>query len=290
MQRIIQTILCSLLFVLLSAFTGESAEDHFQKGMAELKGRNYIQAIGEFTNAISLKSDYAKAYHQRAIAKHLLGKQEGFFSPDLCFDLIQAMQLGYEPSLAMLRTTSNQQCHTAETMLFEPEQVFCADLSSHVLFKMPDYSDQLEYVTYLNLFDNRFGSMPDGLLNFSYLVHLDMSRNSLANVHPEIDRLQWLTELNLNKNKINALPSSIGNLAYLKQLYLRHNALSGLPSTFGKLTQLEELDLALNQLESIPAVLSTMPHLKRLILVGNPLPTAAVEELRSKLPRTEVIF
>ena len=272
------------------AAVGNAAEARFKEGLQALEEKEYIQAIGKFTNAISLKEDYAAAYYQRAVAKDLLGEAEGFFSADLCFDLIQAMKLGHPKALPMLRENSNRECHTVETMLYKPETVFCADLSSHVLFKMPDYADQLAYVAYLNLFDNRFSSMPDGLISFSYLVHLDMSRNVLADIHPEINRLKWLVELNLNKNKITELPESISELSHLKQLYLRNNKIKALPSSLSQLQELEELDLALNQLESVPEVLKEMNHLKRLILVGNPLSSSAVDELKKKLPRTELVF
>jgi tetratricopeptide (TPR) repeat protein len=291
MQKYINIFLSAFLMLCLSAFTilGE-AEEYYQKGMESYQKQDYMQAIGDFTSAISLREDYAEAYYQRARAKDMLGKQAGFFSADMCFDLINAMKRGHQASLDMLRKKSNVQCHNAETMLIEPEVVFCADLSSHVLFKLPDYTDQLPYIAHLNLFDNRFSSMPDGILAFKYLVHLDMSSNALEHIHQEIGKLKWLAELNLNKNKITKIPSALCTLTQMRQLYLRHNNLIELPEAIGQMKALEELDLALNQLKSLPASITSLKNLKKLILVGNPIPASVIEELKVKMPQTEIFF
>jgi hypothetical protein len=275
---------------MLGAFAGGDASEHYRKGVESYERQDYISAIGEFTNAISLKADYAEAYYQRARAKDMLGRQAGFFSADLCYDLIMAMRMGHAASIDMLREKSNIQCHNAESMLADPDIVFCADLSSHVLFRMPDYADQLQFVAYLNLFDNRFSSMPDGLLAYKYLVHLDMSSNALANVHPGINKLQWLAELNLNKNQIADIPPALCQLANLRQLYLRHNRITTLPASISQLANLEELDLALNKLTDLPDSIGQLKKLKKLILVGNPIPPDRITALKALLPRTEIYF
>lgn len=280
----------AILMLCLSAFAVGDAEEYYQQGLTSYKSQDYMQAIGDFTSAISLRNDYAEAYYQRAKAKEMLGIQQNFFSSDLCYDLIAAMKLGHKGAIDLLRKKSNIQCHNAESMLIEPELVFCADLSSHVLFQLPDYADQLQYIAYLNLFDNRFNSMPDGLLAHKYLVHLDMSSNALENIHKELNKLKWLAELNLNKNKIAKIPESLCDMKNMKLLYLRHNALTQIPESIGRMQSLEELDLALNQIKSLPASIASLKNLKKLILVGNPIPSSKVEELKAQMPNTEIFF
>lgn len=47
------------------------------RGLRSLKADQYDEAIGSFTDAITLKPDFAEAFHQRAIARYQAGDTAG---------------------------------------------------------------------------------------------------------------------------------------------------------------------------------------------------------------------
>ncbi|MGB0523924.1 MAG: leucine-rich repeat domain-containing protein [Flammeovirgaceae bacterium] len=282
------TLLTTITFAF--AFTSDQAEIYYQKGLKNLYGHQYIQAIGDFTNAISLKRDFGDAYFQRAKSKDLLGKQAGFFSTDLCYDLISAIKYGNDSATDMLREKSTVQCHSIKSMQHEPDLVFCADFSSSVLSSMPTGSDQLHFISYLNLFDNRFEEFPSEVLGYKYLLHLDVSSNSLTTLPEDINKMSWLTELNVNKNRIASLPTTLFQLKELKQLYLRSNELTTISAQVSHLKDLEELDLGLNDIKTLPEEIKQLTNLKKLILVGNPMSEAYVKQLQKEMPNTKIFF
>jgi tetratricopeptide (TPR) repeat protein len=47
------------------------------RGLRSLKAEQYDEAIGSFTDAITLKPDFAEAFHQRAIARYQAGDTPG---------------------------------------------------------------------------------------------------------------------------------------------------------------------------------------------------------------------
>lgn len=272
------------------AFTSDQAEIYYQKGLENLYGHQYIDAIGDFTSAISLKRDFGDAYFQRAKSKDLLGKQAGFFSTDLCYDLISAIKYGNDSAKEMLMEKSTVQCHNVKSIQHEPDLVFCADFSSSVLSEMPEGSDKMHFISFINLFDNHFTTVPKEVLDFKYLLHLDISSNDLITLPAEINKLKWLSELNLNKNKISNLPNSLFELKNLKQLYIRHNEITSIPEQITALKNLEELDLGLNNIKTLPDAIKKLPKLKKLVLVGNPMSEAYVKQIQKEMPNTKVFF
>src|SRR6185312_17338388 len=83
MNKLYKSLLIIVLVVGASAFNQPDAKMYYESGMANLNKKDYIQAIGDFTNAISLNPNYADAYYHRAYAKDLLGKKMGFASTEL---------------------------------------------------------------------------------------------------------------------------------------------------------------------------------------------------------------
>lgn len=272
------------------AFSSDQANIYYQKGLDNLEGQQYIQAIGDFTNAISIKRDFGDAYFQRAKSKDLLGKQAGFFSTDLCYDLISAIKYGNDSATDMLKEKSTVQCHTAKTIKHEPDLVFCADFSSSVLSQMPAGAAQTQFISYLNLFDNKFTTIPDEVLNYRFLLHLDLSSNEITDLPANINKMSWLVDMNLNKNNITSLPASIYQLNKLERLYVRQNELTSIADDISQLENLKELDLGLNDLKTLPESITQLKKLEKLILVGNPMTEAYVKQLQKAMPNTEVFF
>ncbi|MCU0428931.1 MAG: leucine-rich repeat domain-containing protein [Cytophagaceae bacterium] len=281
-------LITSLL--LLSSFGQPDAKTYYESAIASLNKKEYIQAISEFTNAISLKPDYADAYFQRATAKELLGKKMGFMSTELCSDLVSALVHGKLEALDKIESTCIRECYDLDGAFLEPEIVYCADFSSKILSDLPAGSDKFTNIVKLNLFNNRFKSINDNIGKLNKLISLDLSSNSISSVSPEIGKLIFLKELNLSKNQLSTLPYEFGNLKKLKMLNLRLNGLTSFPKSVANLNNLETLDLALNKLTSLPIEISGLKNLKTLILVGNEISGSEQKKIKALLPNTTIYF
>lgn len=286
-----ELILLSISFLLFGFMPNEnSAQKHYQQGMESLQSQDYVNAIAEFTHAISIEPSFADAYFQRAVSKDLLGKKAGFVSTELCYDLIQAQMLGNDNSLAMLLEKSQTECFTTQNAFLEPDMVFCADFSSSRLNEMPDQSSDLSVLLHLNLYDNNITTIPATINEYQYLVALNLASNKLQTTNQNLQKLSWLVELNLSKNQITSLSEDLCHFPKLKFMNLRNNNISTISSEISNLNSLEVLDLALNNIKELPQSLFTMTHLKELVLVGNPIDPSKVKELQKALPNTKVYF
>lgn len=285
-------ILASLviLFIALSGFNQPDAKTYYENGLASLNKKEYIQAIGEFTNAISLKPDFADAYFHRAYAKDLLGKKMGFFSSELCTDLVSALMYGKHEAAAKLEKSCMGECFDLDGALLEPEIVYCADFNSKNLSDLPAGSEQLSFIVKLNMNNNQLSTLSEKWGKLNKLVSLDLSSNKLSSISPVIGKLQHLRELSLNKNQIQNLPYEFGNLKGLKTLNLRQNGITSLPKSVAMLSSLENLDLALNKLTVLPIEIANLKNLKTLTLVGNDLSAKEQSKVKALLPNTTIYF
>ncbi len=99
----------------------------------------------------------------------------------------------------------------------------------------------------LNIDNNSFVTLPDGILRLEHLQILHASYNKLASVPANIHVLRSLRELKLANNDIEELPDRFGELP-LQVLHLDGNSLSFLPATFANMP-LTYLDLSENQVQ-----------------------------------------
>lgn len=278
----------------LSAFSQPDATTYYKTGISNLNNREYIDAIGAFTNAISLNPGYADAYYYRAYAKDLLGKKMGFTSTELCTDLVAALKLGNPQAGEKIEKSCFGECFNIQSAFLEPELVYCADFSSSTLTDLPAGSEKLQYLVRLNFFNNKATSLSPTFTNFVSLVSLDVSSNELKSLPPSFGKLEHLKELNLNKNQLTELPAEFGNLKQLKTLTFRQNKLSTLPRSIAQLTSLENLDLAFNQITTLPMEVANLKKLKTLTLVGNPISEDKYKKEREKLqqllPKTTIYY
>jgi tetratricopeptide (TPR) repeat protein len=272
------------------AQTDKSAEEYYNDGIQNIKSKAYLKAIGDFTHAISLKQDFADAYFQRAIAKELFGQQIGFFNPELCTDLIEAAKMNHSEAIPMISKLGSKECQSMSTAFLDAEMTYCADFNSKILNKIPELTKTLKNLTHLNLWNNRITELEYPFEFLPYLVSLNVSSNQINKVGASIGKIKMLYELNLSKNDITTLPEEIGNLNNLHTCILRGNRIIELPASLKKINSLHTLDLSLNNLEKVPQIVSELTMLKVLILSGNPLQPVDIENIRAKLPNTEVIF
>lgn len=289
-MRIFTSVIFTFIFVIYSAFTQPDAQTYYESGLKNLSSTEYVKAIGDFTNAISMKSDFGDAFLKRAIAKELLAEKVGFDNSELCFDAVMAMRLGNKDATTLLCKKCITQCFDQKTAYFEPEIVFCADLSSKVLSDMPEGSADFANIVKLNLFNNKFTTLTPVFEQLSSLVLLDMSSNRLTDLGKTVGFLVNLEELNLNKNSLTTIPADFSKIKKLKKLYLRSNALTEFPTSILTCTELEDLDLSLNQFTSVPADIKNLKKLKTLNLVGNNLSGKNKKEISAALPSTTIYF
>lgn len=272
------------------AYTQPDAQVYYDKGLKELKSKDYIKAIGEFTNALSVRANYAEAYLERGKAKIMLGIEMGFENSEACFDLVTALRYGNLQALPLLEKHCMGECFDTKMAFTEPDMVLCADFSNKVLSEIPAKSAELSNAIKLNVFNNKITQLGDNVAQMLNLVHIDASSNAIALVNPSISRLTYLKELNLNKNKISQLPYEFGNLENLQLLYLRSNYLNEMPKSIARLKNLEVLDLSLNKLTSLPIEIANLKKLRILNLVGNDIPKEKQDIIIKLLPNTKVYF
>jgi tetratricopeptide (TPR) repeat protein len=290
MNRIV-TVFLVLIFIISSGFTQPDAKTFYENALASLNKKDYIQAISEFTNAISLKPDYADAYYHRATAKELLGKKMGFFSSEMCSDLVSAMINGKSEALDKLEKTCMGECFDLDAAFLEPEVVYCADFSNKMLSDLPEGSENLTYLVKLNFFNNKLqGNLPDKFSKLDRLISLDISSNKVTAIPASIGKLSRLRDINLSKNQVASLPYEFGNLKQLKLLNMRQNGLTTFPKSIAMLSSLETLDLAFNKLTSMPIEVANLKNLKTLILVGNEIPKSEQNKIKALLPNATINF
>ncbi|KAF9615292.1 hypothetical protein IFM89_022619 [Coptis chinensis] len=148
--------------------------------------------------------------------------------------------------------------------------------------------------------NSRQGELPpNGIVNFTKLLHLDLRENSFnGSIPTKLFRLQRLRYLDMNSNMFNGIlsqevralwnlrvlnlaenflygeiPMEIGNLTQLRQLSLRHNRFSGgLSNSLLHLTELQVLDFRNNSLSmQIPTIIGTLSNISTLALSKNQL-------------------
>ncbi|HVD98570.1 MAG TPA: leucine-rich repeat domain-containing protein [Cytophagaceae bacterium] len=289
MNRLV-TVFLVFVFFISSGFNQPDAKTFYENALASLNKKDYIQAISEFTNAISLKPDYADAYYHRATAKELLGKKMGFFSSEMCSDLVSAMINGKVEAIDKLEKSCMGECFDLDAAFVEPEIVYCADFSSKLLIDLPAGSEKLAFLVKLNFFNNKLTTLSDKFGKLDRLISLDLSSNKITSIPAVVGKMTRLRELNVSKNQIATLPYEFGNLKQLKLLNMRQNALTTVPKSVATLSSLETLDLAFNKLTSMPIEIANLKNLKTLILVGNEIPVSEQKKIKALLPNTTVNF
>ncbi|MEN7548044.1 leucine-rich repeat domain-containing protein [Rapidithrix thailandica] len=285
-----------ILFFLLhfSVFTlpgdKKNASFYYEEGVQHLTEGKYVPAIGSFTNAISLKSDFEEAYYQRAVAKYQLGMELGYYNPELCMDLLQAMEHGHTSAQELLLEVVQKECFNTQAAFDHPNMVFCADFSAGNLKKLPKTLESLKHLATLHVSGNKLKTLAIDFDNTRFLTTLDAHDNQLETISSSIEELQWLRQLNLSKNQLREIPEELGYLFRLQRLNLRENQLKSLPEEIGKLESLQVLDLSLNQISQLPEKLKELKNLKELRLTGNPLKKKNIIQLKKQLPNTVIYF
>jgi Leucine-rich repeat (LRR) protein len=120
--------------------------------------------------------------------------------------------------------------------------------------------------TNLDYSNRQLTTFPKEILDMTDATSLNLSNNRLTGALPaEIRHLTELEELNVSNNRMTGVPAEIGQLKKLKILNYNDNRLTGLPLELGNLNQLEVLDLRRNNISQYD-----------------------LDQIRPKLPNTEI--
>ncbi|MCH9632201.1 MAG: hypothetical protein S4CHLAM6_05310 [Chlamydiae bacterium] len=146
------------------------------------------------------------------------------------------------------------------------------DLSYLQLSSLPDgFVEQFEYLTDLNLSNNKLRALPENFGKFVNLTLLDVSGNKLQALPASFVKLKKLEQLVLERNQIEALPEDFGQLSSLSLLYLSSNKIESLPESFCRLRHLRVLLISDNFIQFLPVDFGQLTILEELNLRNNML-------------------
>jgi Leucine-rich repeat (LRR) protein len=126
-----------------------------------------------------------------------------------------------------------------------------------------------QQITTLNLSNNKFTYIPDGIRKFKKLHHLNLAGNNISLLPSWIGQFHKLKSLDLENNKLRELPTLIEDLKELQILITANNKLTTLPSSIGKLERLVHLDINANLITSLPESLCKLKLLQCLDISNN---------------------
>lgn len=117
---------------------------------------------------------------------------------------------------------------------------------------------------------------------------LDLSGKQLTTLSDAVTSQTDVTSLNLSNNQLATLPASIAKMKNLQVLNVENNRLESLPAEIGHLTKLQTVDFSNNRLTSLPPELGNLPQLKSLNLNNYKGAQGDIDQLKTKLPNTDI--
>ena len=117
---------------------------------------------------------------------------------------------------------------------------------------------------------------------------VDLSGQQLTAIPESVLSRTDITSLNLSNNQLTTLPAGIEKLTNLEVLNIENNRLESLPAEIGLLKKLRVADFSNNRLTSLPAELGNLTGLQSLNLNGYKSSPNDIDQLRAKLPNTEI--
>lgn len=117
---------------------------------------------------------------------------------------------------------------------------------------------------------------------------LDLSGQQLTSLPESVLGRTDLKVLNVSNNQLTSLPAGISKLTNLEVLNVENNRLQSFPPEISQLQHLREILANNNRITSLLAELSNMTWLKVLDISGNNIPVNDLNELKAKLPDTQI--
>lgn len=151
--------------------------------------------------------------------------------------------------------------------VFRFPNLFTLDLENNNITDIPIEIQKCNQLTFLMLKGNHIKTLPKEILSLKKLIRLDLSRNELSSVPNEVYHFKKLWKLDLSYNQLTTIHSDIENLKKLRVLGLANNKLEKLPEEFFKLKKLQFVDLR-----------------------GNSFSDKEKDLIKSRLPKTKILF
>jgi Leucine-rich repeat (LRR) protein len=124
--------------------------------------------------------------------------------------------------------------------------------------------------------------------NVSASQSVDLSGQQLTTIPESVLKQTNITNLNLSNNQLTTLPAGIANLTNLKVLNVENNRLITIPAEIGQLKNLQVADFSNNRLTSLPSELGNLTQLKSLNLSDYKGPASDIDQLKTRLPNTQI--
>lgn len=218
------TSIAFAIYLLLGmAATSPSADEFYETGLAKLEQGQFLAAIGNFTEAVSLNPNHADAYLQRANAKEWLAQQQGYTATEHYADLLKAARLGKTQALTTISEGFAGECVTELQADLQVEEVFCLDISGTDMKTIPVQVGSFTDLIRLNVSNNRLTELNGIFARNQSMLFLDARQNKIRNLSAGIRNLSFLRELDLSENELETLPSEMAQLKNLRILNLSGN-------------------------------------------------------------------
>jgi Leucine-rich repeat (LRR) protein len=133
------------------------------------------------------------------------------------------------------------------------EYSIVCSLHSLNITKFPDDRHfYLQYVTFIDLSNNKIEELPNDIGKLKKLTHLDLSNNKLSKIQTEcLKDIPNLISLDMSNNQITVIPKEIKYLHKLIILDLSNNQIKEIPKEIKYLYKLENFDISNNQIKEI---------------------------------------
>ena len=141
--------------------------------------------------------------------------------------------------------------------------------SGNPLTTLSDSLGMWSELKYLELYDTKFDTLPEGIYGCTKLVSLRPTNKNTLHITGGISNLHALYELDIFHTIIDTLPESFSSMKNLQRLALYKTGLKNIPEQILPMSQLRELTLDSNSISSIPREITSMKGLTYLSLRGN---------------------
>jgi len=130
---------------------------------------------------------------------------------------------------------------------------------------------QIERIVEIKWINHGILSIPGTIQHLEFLTQLELEENKLSILPTEFKWLNNLKDLQIHDNQLVALPEFIGDMSNLISLDIHNNLLTSLPNSVANLQNLTFLNVAYNKLNVLPENLCGLAELEFINLECNDL-------------------
>ena len=134
---------------------------------------------------------------------------------------------------------------------------------------------QIERIVEIKWINHGILSIPGTIQHLEFLTQLELEENKLSNLPSELKWLKNLKDLQIHDNLLVALPEFIGDMSNLESLDVHNNLLTSLPNSIANLLNLTFLNVGNNKLNALPENLCGLVELESINLECNDLDSSS---------------